>query len=103
MYGKEIFATDEALTGYEINNVKGIYRCNSSTEFIDSIKKASLHISALKYSENIHTLFNEKYDTQIITEKFKCFIDEHLWLHTYYFIMKLPAAKMREIYSERLN
>lgn len=40
MYGKIIIATDEALEGYEIENTKGVYKCNTADEFIHSIRYA---------------------------------------------------------------
>lgn len=60
MYGKPIFATNEALEGYEIKNIEGIYRCNSEIEFISEIKKQSI----CGYNPEIRELFLEKYCTQ---------------------------------------
>jgi glycosyltransferase involved in cell wall biosynthesis len=41
MYGKTIIASDEALEGYEVDKVRGIFRCNTKEEFVDKIKEAS--------------------------------------------------------------
>lgn len=38
MYGRTILATDEALEGYEVENVNGIFRCNTKDEFIKNIR-----------------------------------------------------------------
>lgn len=38
MYGKVIFASDEALTGYQVDNVYGICRCNNAEEYIHNIR-----------------------------------------------------------------
>lgn len=40
MYGKTIFATDEALEGY--NTVSGIYRCNTVDDFVNQIRMTFL-------------------------------------------------------------
>lgn len=40
MYGMNIFATDEALVGYNADGIEGIYRCNSAEEFVHAIKNA---------------------------------------------------------------
>lgn len=40
MYGMNIFATDEALVGYNADGIEGIYRCNSAEEFVNAIKNA---------------------------------------------------------------
>ena len=37
MYGKIILATDEALEGYDTDEVQDVYRCNSKEEFISAI------------------------------------------------------------------
>lgn len=38
MYGKTIFASDEALEGYDVDGVDGIYRCNTVDEYVSAIK-----------------------------------------------------------------
>lgn len=38
MYGKPILATDEALQGYDIDAIEGVYRCNTAEAFIDAIR-----------------------------------------------------------------
>ena len=60
MYGKTIFATDEALEGYEVYDVEGIYRCNSKEDFINSIRK-NISKSTKIYQESVRNLFIEKY------------------------------------------
>lgn len=66
MYGKPIFATDEALEGYEVEGVKGIYRCNSGEEFISALKQQN----AGGYVKEIRNLFLEKYSTKAVEEQF---------------------------------
>ena len=57
MYGMTIFATDEALEGYDVDNVEGIYRCNTSKEFIHKI---------LEYSQN-----EFKYENKVVREIYR--------------------------------
>lgn len=48
MYGMNIFATNEALEGYQVNKVEGVFRCNSVRGFIDAIR---LHYKTYKFNE----------------------------------------------------
>lgn len=61
MYGMNIFATAEALEGYDISSVNGIFRCNTKDEFIDNIRHNS--------EEEINRLCNE--------EIRECFLRKH--------------------------
>lgn len=65
MYGKTIFASDEALEGYDVENIDGIFRCNTSEEFIRTIK-SKLDNNYCSYNENIRKLFLEKYETTVL-------------------------------------
>lgn len=63
MYGRTIFATDEALEGYETENVKGVFRCNSQREFIESIKwfyKTQVPF----FQEEVYRLYLDKYSSE---------------------------------------
>jgi site-specific DNA-adenine methylase len=66
MYGKTIIATDEALEGYDVNNVKGIFRCNTKKEFIDKIREASKHCGN-GYRQSVRDIYLSRYclDNQI--------------------------------------
>ena len=64
MYGMNIFATNEALEGYETDGVCGIYRCNSSNEFIKNIRQHASGDSINKEVRNIY-LKNNCFDNQI--------------------------------------
>lgn len=59
MYGKKIYATNEALQGYEIEGISSICECNSSEEFIENINKEQEKRKF--YSEN-RELFLKKYE-----------------------------------------
>jgi len=63
MYGKPIFATDEALEGYEVNEQQNIFRCNTPEEFITSINTYADKFPFISYDKSIRALFLEKYHT----------------------------------------
>lgn len=65
MYGKPIFATNEALEGYEVNGVSGIYRCNTKEEFIRTLKSSP----EKGYVKEIRDLFLNKYSTKALEEE----------------------------------
>ncbi len=65
MYGKPIFATDEALEGYDIGNVTDICRCNSAREFIDAIRNQKV----FGFSPLNRELFISRYETTKINER----------------------------------
>lgn len=53
MYGKNVFATHEALLGYDDKKVLGIQECNTSKEFIDAINS----MNKLKFNEEVREYF----------------------------------------------
>lgn len=66
MYSKIIIATDEALEGYEVDGIDGIYRCNSANEFIRAIRTLE-HIPSdeyEKYRKEIRNVFLQNYEYQ---------------------------------------
>ena len=72
MFGKTIFATDEALEGYMIENTENIYRCNSADEFINKINTYIVEKNRQKkYNPSIRELFLSKYETNGYIEKVK--------------------------------
>lgn len=62
MYGKTIFATNEALEGYEVDDVKNIYKCNSDKEFINRINDYFTKGEKKLFNENIREKFVQKYE-----------------------------------------
>lgn len=62
MYGKTIFATDEALEGYEINDVKNIFRCNTDIEFVEKIKTYFINKNNCPYKEDVRERFISRYE-----------------------------------------
>lgn len=71
MYGKIILASDEALEGYDINGVTGIYRCNTANEYISKINELREDKHVLS---NTRKLFVDKYDEVCMETKFEEFI-----------------------------
>lgn len=59
MYGMNIFATKEALEGYQTENVKGIYRCNTEDEFANSIRDSFNRHEILECAWNVRKSFLE--------------------------------------------
>lgn len=75
MYGKTIFATSEALEGY--NNIKSdyIFECNTAEDFIDKLnayKKSGQHHTC---NEEIRKVFLEKYETSNLRSRFFALLD----------------------------
>jgi len=63
MYGKPMFATDEALEGYDVDGQKNIFRCNSPQDFISAINNYAENPPYTAVDEDIRTLFLDKYHT----------------------------------------
>lgn len=63
MYGRTVFATDEALEGYEVDRVEGIFRCNSQDDFIYTIKQF-YETEIPSFQKAVHQLFLDKYSNE---------------------------------------
>lgn len=59
MYGKTILASNEALEGYEVDGIHGIYRCNTKEEYIKVIR--TIDITKSYYNKMVRQLFLSKY------------------------------------------
>lgn len=77
MYGKNVFASKEALEGYDVDGVEGIYRCDSKEDFIQKINNYAQHwsVQTKKVNENVRRLFLDKYCTQSYLNYFQNIID----------------------------
>lgn len=75
MYGRRIFASDEALEGYDVIGIKGITRCNSAEEYITAINNYFSNEEQLRYQSDVRELFSEKYETSSVKNKFGQFLD----------------------------
>lgn len=78
MYGRKIFASDEALEGYDVENVPGITRCNEAEEFANAINHYFDKEELKPYEPEVRKLFLEKYETNCIKKEFYCFLDRLL-------------------------
>lgn len=66
MFGKTLFATDEALEGYEVDNQSGIFRCNTAEDFILKINEIMSNKSVEKFNPSIRKIYEENH----LTEKY---------------------------------
>ncbi|NEX02304.1 Glycosyl transferases group 1 [Pseudobutyrivibrio sp. NOR37] len=71
MYGKCIIASDEALQGYEVDEVEHIYRCNTADEFISSLKTALTIDYKKGYLDDVRNTFLKKYESAGQFERFR--------------------------------
>lgn len=62
MYGRTIFASDEALEGYCVEGVNGIYRCNTKEEYIREIRAFFERKEGISYFHpEVRQLFLDRY------------------------------------------
>lgn len=80
MYGKTIFATDEALEGYEVEHIKEIHRCNLPSEFIESITDYFNNENRNRYNEAVRSCFLEKYEFNAKFQGFQEWLKENAFL-----------------------
>lgn len=71
MYGRIILASDEALEGYDVDGVKGIYRCNTADEYVARINEVFEKGEPEPYQAEVRKLFLAKYDTKQIENEFE--------------------------------
>lgn len=67
MYGKVIFATQEALEGYDLKDIDGIIECNLADEFIEAIRQFYEEKTS-SFSESVRRCFLEKYENKAAIE-----------------------------------
>lgn len=79
MYGCHILASDEALEGYEIENVHGIDRCNTATEYINAINEYFDNRYNELFESEVRKLFLNKYETNRVYKEFKKVIKDTLY------------------------
>jgi glycosyltransferase involved in cell wall biosynthesis len=72
MWGKAIIGTDEAFCGYESDNIKGLYRCNTSDEMIQAIKSI-YQDKIFNFNMNIRDIYLSKYSFDTSLEILKDF------------------------------
>lgn len=77
MYGKKIFATDEALNGYDISNLNCIFRCNTAEEFCENI---NLQQDKKSFYSDIRKRFLQKYEQSSRNQLIKDFLTNEFYL-----------------------
>lgn len=75
MYGKTIFATKEALEGYDICEIPEVYECNTKEEFISSISHA-LNKNNRKFNIPVRKYFLENFETDTVKIRFRKILEE---------------------------
>lgn len=74
MYGRRIFASDEALEGYDVDGIDGITRCNTAEEYAKSLNQYFEKGKFKSYEEKIRMLFLEKYEAERVVDGFRDFL-----------------------------
>lgn len=64
MFGMNIFATDEALMGYSVDYVKGIFRCNTKEEFINEIRRHSIDNDQYLINKEVRDLYMKNHNVE---------------------------------------
>ena len=64
MFGKPMFATNEALEGYDIEGQRNVFRCNTAQDFISAINTYSSNPPYMTFDMKIRELFLQKYHTR---------------------------------------
>lgn len=64
MYGMNLFATDEALEGYDVDGAGGIYRCNTKEEFVRAIRGHAQQRRMDRWNRDARERFTMYYDTE---------------------------------------
>lgn len=75
MYGRTIFASDEALEGYDVEGVQDIYRCNHVEEYVECINTFFKKEEFSGYSKSVREVFLNKYETKCVKKSFCQLLD----------------------------
>ena len=70
MFGRRIFSSNEALEGYEVEEIQGITRCNTEIQFATAIKKKKKKGIFHAYQTDVRNLFMNKYETNKVKSTF---------------------------------
>jgi glycosyltransferase involved in cell wall biosynthesis len=68
MYGRTIVASDEALEGYDVDGMDGIYRCNTADEYIRVLSDLMIADKSETYNVSVRNCFMQKYETSLLLE-----------------------------------
>lgn len=78
MFGRVIFASNEALEGYDVEGIKDIYRCNTADEYAVAINEYFRKQEFDGYSKSVRALFENKYNSNAIKKNFFTWLDRVL-------------------------
>ena len=70
MYGKVVFASDEALAGYQVEGVYGIWRCNTAEEYIRTIKEFWESGDIISAQTQVRNLFLNHYEKNVVKSNY---------------------------------
>ena len=74
MYGKAIFATEEALVGYNVEHTSHIYKCDNENDFIIEIKRMISNGKYEKFYSDVRNNFLKYYETEMLESEFEKFM-----------------------------
>lgn len=77
MYGKTLFASGEALTGYYTKTEEDVYVCNNDREFISNIENYFLRPRSRKYSHAVRKRFLENFESSKIQAEMEEFLYQY--------------------------
>lgn len=77
MYGKTLFASGEALTGYYVKNEEDVFICNNEQEFITNIEDYFSRPRSKKYSNTVRNNFLEKFESSRVQVEVKEFLNQY--------------------------
>lgn len=70
MYGKAVFASDEALAGYQVTDVYGIWRCNNAEEYIRCIREFWDNGNISSVQTQVRELFLNNYEKSAVRSQY---------------------------------
>lgn len=76
MFGRRIFASDEALEGYNVDGISGISRCNTPEEYAFAINEYYNNKQFKPFEEDVRRYFLEAHESKRIEKKFGKMIEE---------------------------
>lgn len=74
MYGKTVFATNEALEGYDVKGIEGIHICNTAEEFINSLNNEHRY----GFRQEVRDAFLDRYCTRAWENVFSDYLAEKI-------------------------
>ena len=76
MYGKELFASNEALEGYSVERIPEVHRCNTADDFINAICGVMEKKEKKKYYKSVRDIFLQNYETNRLKNSLEEFLSD---------------------------